>query len=103
MKDPVADFKATVANVKPGEILVYHVGALGAEISSSPTLTHIQMMAYGLYLMGRVGLRQKRMEVATDLPGITVPRTEYSFKVLQPINVLDFDTARKTYLDSLGN
>ena len=27
--------------------------------------------------------------------------TEYSFKILQPVHVLDFDTARKAYLTNL--
>ncbi len=101
MKDPIADFKAAVVRCKPNDVHVYHVGALGADISSSPTLTNIQMFAYGLYLMGRVGLRQQRVNIVTDVEGITVPRTEYSMRLLQPVHVLDFDTARKAYLNSV--
>lgn len=101
MKDPIADFKSMVVHTPQGAVQVYHVGALGADISSSPTLTNIQMFTYGLYLMGRIGLRQKRITFDTTLMVSIAPRTEYSFVVLQQVSHLDFDTARKTYLDSL--
>jgi hypothetical protein len=105
MKDPIADFKTKLTLCQPNETVVYHVGALGADISSSPTLTNIQMFAYGLYLMGRAGLRQTRIPVYADDAVRTAPPlrhiTEYSLKVLHPIQLVDFDTARKTYLENL--
>lgn len=103
MKDPIADFKANVVRSQPGEEVVYHVGLLALEISSSPTLTNIQMFAYGLHEMGRVGLRQRRIPVYRDGADSELLRhtTEYSLKVLHPINPVDFDTARKTYLTNL--
>lgn len=103
MKDPIADFKSAVIRCKPNDVHVYHVGALGADISSSPTLTRIQMFTYGLYMMGRIGLRQRRIPIYADEARTTVLRfvTEYSFRVLHAIHIVDFDTARKTYLNSL--
>ncbi len=91
MKDPVAEFKLKVVQTPKGETLVYHVGFLASDIASSPTLTNIQIFANGLHLMGRVGLRQRRIGSRS---------TEYSMKVLQPVHVVDFDTARKAFLDS---
>lgn len=91
MIDPVSSFKSKTVHTLVGDTLVYHVGNLGADIASSPTLTQIQMFTNGLHLMGRVGLRQKRVS-----QGI-----EYSLKVIQPVHALDFDTARKTYLNNL--
>jgi hypothetical protein len=91
MKDPVADFKSRVVQTPKGATFVYHVGSLASDTASSPTLTNIQMFAYGLHLMGRVGLRQRRVDFGF----------EYSFVVLQPVHIVDFDTARKTYLDNL--
>ena len=103
MKDPIADFKSAVVRAKPGDVYAYHVGALGADISSSPTLTNIQMFAYGLYLMGRVGLRQVRIPIYAEDTAQTLLRhtTEYSMKVLQPVQMVDFDIARKAYLNGL--
>ncbi len=103
MKDPIADFKAAVVRCKPNDVHVYHVGFLGSDISSSPTLTNIQMFAYGLHLMGRVGLRQRRVaQVDEAVPGAAVRYpTEYSMRILQPVHTLDFDTARKAYLNSV--
>lgn len=102
MKDPIADFKAKVIRSQPNETVVYHVGALGADISSSPTLTNIQMFVYGLYLMGRIGPRQTRIAITAE-DGVTVLRhtTEYSMKIVQPVHAVDFDTARKAYLNNL--
>ena len=100
MKDPIADFKSAVVHTPKGGVHAYHVGLLGADISSSPTLTNIQMFAYGLYLMGRVGLRQKRIKIETDAL-VPVFKTEYTMVILQPVHHVDFDTARKTYLNSL--
>lgn len=91
MKDPVADFKTRVVQTPKGATFVYHVGSLASDTVSSPTLTNIQMFANGLHLMGRVGLRQRRVETGF----------EYSFIVFQPIHPVDFDVARKTYLDNL--
>ena len=102
MKDPIADFKALVVRSQPNETVVYHVGFLGSDISSSPTLTHIQMFAYGLYLMGRVGLRQTRIPIIDEATNAVLRHvTEYSMRILSPVNVVDFDTARKTFLNSL--
>ena len=101
MKDPIADFKSAVVRCKPNDVHVYHVGFLGSDISSSPTLTNIQMFAYGLYLMGRVGLRQQRVTIKTDIAEIDIFKTEYSMRILQPVHTLDFDTARKAYLNSV--
>lgn len=96
MKDPVAEFKVNVVRTPKGGVHVYHLGSLASDIASSPTLTNIQMFANGLALMGRVGLRQARktMEFGD-------PITEYSLKILQPVHVIDFDTARKAFLDSV--
>lgn len=103
MKDPIADFKAKVVRAQPGETVVYHVGNLGADISSSPTLTNIQMFAYGLYETGRAVLRQKRIPVYAEDTAQTLLRhtTEYALKIVHPVQLVDFDTARKTYLNNL--
>lgn len=101
MEDPVTEFKTKVVQTPKGATVVYHVGHLALDISSSPTLTNIQMFAYGLYLMGRIGLRQRRVShINPAVVGGSISQYEYSLVVLAPVHATDFDTARKTYLDN---
>lgn len=105
--DAVEDFKTLVVQRNPGDVYVYHVGHLAADIGSSPALAHIQAMARGLQLMGRVELSQKRIRI----PSVNtetgeqywIHRTEYALRVLpgQRINSKDFDTARKAHLEDM--
>lgn len=105
--DPVEDFKNLVVQRNPGDIYVYHVGHLAADIASSPALANIQMMTRGLQLMGRVRLMQKRIRIPSVVPEtgehFFVHKTEYMLQVLpgQRINIKDFDTARKAHLDDM--
>lgn len=103
MNDPVSRFKSKALSASVGTVLVYHVGELAFDTASSPTLTQIQMMAHGLYLMGRVALRQRRVKNVTGmLRGDFLPTaTEYTFKVLHDIGPVDFETARKLHLASI--
>lgn len=105
--DPVEEWKSKVTKLNVGEKLAYHRGHLAADAERSVSLRNIQIFVYGLYLMGRIGLRQQtakvligRDEVDSGLEERHI--TTYSFKVLQPVSRMDFDTARKAFLDSVA-
>ncbi len=91
VKSPVDLFKEDVRRLSQGTTHVYHIGNLQEDRQGSPSLNNIAIMAYGLHLIGKVGLRQRR----------TTSGTEYALKVLQPINPIDFDRARRQWLESL--
>lgn len=103
MAAPLTAFQKKVSSLKVGEVHVYHVGHLAADIASSPSLTNIQMMVRGLHLMGRVGMRQRRVTNTVEtLHGRPITDgTEYAFVVRQPIGSVDFDTARKVHLEDI--
>lgn len=104
MVAPLTAFQKKVSSLNVGDVHVYHVGHLAADIASSPSLTNIQMQTRGLHLMGRVSLRQRRVKnVVETLHGRPIAEgTEYSLKVLQPIHSVDFDTARKVHLEDIA-
>lgn len=101
MIDPVTEWKQKVVQANIGDVLVYHRGLLGADMTSSPSLTNIAGFARGLFIMGRVGLRQTRKKHTVETLGgsFVHEATEYSMKLLQPVHPNDFDTARKVNLN----
>lgn len=97
VQSPDDRFRENVRKLRVGDTHVYHVGDLRAERLESPSLNNIAAMASGLHLLGKVGLRSKR--IATNPKALSA--YEYSFKVLKPINPIDFDSARKAWLKYL--
>lgn len=90
--DPVDVFKSRLLKAAPGESTIYHRGFLSPDRSNRPALHNVGVLAYGLHLLGRVQLTQKKV-----MPS----HYEYHLRVLRPIRNVDFDHARKTYLQSL--
>jgi hypothetical protein len=90
--DPVELFKSRLLKAQPGESTIYHRGFLAPDRENRPGLHMVGMLAYGLHLLGRVELTQKRI-----MAGIY----EYRARVLRPVRNVDFDHGRKTYLKSL--
>lgn len=91
LKNPVDLFTSQILKMRAGETYVYHTGSLQMERAHSPTLHTIGMIVYGLHILKRVVLRQKR---------ISDTITEYSLKINGYITPVDFDRARKLYLES---
>lgn len=90
--DPVELFKSRLLKAQPGESTVYHRGFLVSDRNNRPDIHMVGLLAYGLHLLKRVELTQKR-----TAPG----HFEYRLRVLLPIRNVDFDHGRKAWLEAI--
>lgn len=103
MAYPVALFKRMVLNAPLKQRWEYYTGNIADDSAHSPSLTHVRMLAHGLYLMGKAELAQKverQVLVDEEKKVHEYVHTHYFITIRERIHPSDFDVARKLHLES---